>query len=205
MNGQPDRIAVEDLTEEMIARYTADGYTLAFTEDVMRRDLVEQGNAGDLPEATLPSGVTLATWDAATAPAFFAAYNASFSDRPGFPGWPEERWVEWTAGDPDFCPDLSWVALASAGADGAVGFITCGLETSSEAPLGFIIQVGTRPDWRGRGLASALMVRALQGFRADGRPAVLLDVNTNNPGARRLYERRGFTPLRRRGVFTRGG
>jgi mycothiol synthase len=194
-----ERIAVEDLNDEITARYTANGYTLAFAEDVMRRDLRD---VISLPEAALPSGVTLATWDVETAPSFFAAYSASFTDRPGFPGWPQERWVEWTAGDPDFRPDLSWVARAG---DEAVGFITCCLDTTGEAPLGFIIQVGTRPDWRGRGLAGALASRALRGFRADGRPAALLDVNTNNPGARRLYERLGFVAIRRRGVFERGG
>ncbi|HEX9039080.1 MAG TPA: GNAT family N-acetyltransferase [Ktedonobacterales bacterium] len=201
MSDQPetDRIAIEDLTDELAATYTAQGYTLAFTEDVMRRDVRD---TRDLPEATLPGGVSLAAWKPGTAPSFFAAYAAAFADRPGFPGWSQERWVEWTSDDPDFRPDLSWVALAP---PGPVGFITCCLDARGETPLGFIIQTGTRPDWRGRGLAGALVARALWGFREDGRTAVLLDVNTNNPGARRLYERLGFVAIRRRGVFTRGG
>lgn len=201
MSDQPpsDRVTIEDLTEEISARYLAEGYTLAFAEEVMRRDL---GDGRDLPEARPPEGVTLATWAPETRAAFFAAYSTSFAERPGFPGWSEETWVEWTAGDEDFRPDLSWVAQVGAE---PVGFVTCALDMRGEAPLGFIIQVGTRPNWRGRGLAGALITRALRGFHAEGRPAVLLDVNVNNPGARRLYERLGFTVIRRRGAFARGG
>jgi len=195
---ETDRITCEDLTAEISARYTAAGYTLAFAEDVMRRDL---SDARDLPEPALPPGVTLATWAPETRAAFFAAYSAAFADRPGFPGWSQERWVEWTSDDPDFRPHLSWVALAGAE---PVGFLTCAQDTRAATPTGFIIQTGSRPDWRGRGLATALVVRALLGCRGAGDTAVMLDVNVNNPTARRLYERLGFVTIRRRGVFQRG-
>lgn len=192
-----ERIAVEDLTNTIIADYMAQGYTLAFAEDVMRCELAD---ADDLASVSLPAGITQATWTAATIPTFFAAYSASFADRPGFPGWSQERWVEWTAGDADFCPDLSRVALANAE---PVGFITNALDTREEPTVGFIIQVGTHPDWRGRGLGGALVVQALHAWRDTGASAVNLDVNVNNPTARRLYERLGFRAVRRRGVFTR--
>lgn len=195
---ESDRVTCEDLTGEVTARYTAEGYTLAFAEDVMRRDTRD---LSDLPEPVPPAGVTLATWEAATVPAFYAAYAAAFAERPGFPNWSRERWVEWTADDPGFRPDLSWVALAGAA---PVGFITCGADTEAPTPSGFIIQVGARPGWRARGLATALVIRALLGWRDAGYPAVTLDVNVNNPDARRLYERLGFTIIRRRGVFQRG-
>lgn len=193
-----DRVTCEDLTDEIIARYTAEGYTLAFAEEVMRRGL---GAVSDLPEAALPDGVALAAWATETAPAFFAAYAAAFADRPGFPGWSQERWVQWTAGDADFRSGLSWVALADAE---PVGFLTCAQDTAAPTPTGFIIQTGTRPDWRGRGLATALVTRALRACRDAGYTAVTLDVNVNNPTARRLYARLGFVTMRRRGVFQRG-
>jgi mycothiol synthase len=192
-----ERLAIEDLTDAIIAEYTAQSYTLLFAEDVMRRELA---NADVLAPDNLPSGITLAEWTAETIPAFFAAYSASFADRPGFPSWTQERWAEWTAGDADFRPDLSWVALAG---DNPVGFITNAIDTREEPPAGFIIQVGTRPDWRGRGLGAALVVRALRAWREANVTAVNLDVNVNNPTARRLYERLGFHVVRRRGVFTR--
>jgi mycothiol synthase len=194
-----DRVTCEELTGEIIAHYAAEGYTLVFAEDVMRRDL---SDLSGLPEPAQPEGVTLATWTPDTIPTFFAAYSASFADRPGFPGWPEERWVEWTADDPDFRPGLSWVALAGAE---PVGFITTAEDSRESIPTGFIIQTGTRPDWRGRGLATALVTRALRAYQDAGYSAAVLDVNVNNPTARRLYDRLGFTAIRRRGAFQRGG
>jgi ribosomal protein S18 acetylase RimI-like enzyme len=199
-----DRVTCEDLTDEIVARYTAEGYMLSFAEDVMRRDLSglsDLSDLSDLPEPALPEKVMLATWTPDAISMFFTAYAAAFADRPGFPGWSQERWVEWTAGDPDFRPNLSWVALV--GAD-PVGFITCAEDTAAPTPTGFIIQTGTRPDWRGRGLASSLVTRALRGCRDAGYASAVLDVNVNNPTARRLYDRLGFTAIRRRGVFQRG-
>lgn len=194
-----DRAVCENLTDDVVAAHIARGYALAFAEDVMRFDTHHLSADVDAP---LPAGVALATWDESTTSDFFAAYVASFRERPGFPGWSRERWVDWTANDDGFRPDLTWVALAGVE---PVGFITCGADTAAETPTGYIIQVGVRPDWRGRGLARALMVRALAGWRDAGYPAVILDVNVNNPGARRLYERLGFTIIRRRGVFERQG
>ncbi len=194
---EDDRVACEELTDEIIARYAAEGYTLVFAEDVMRRDL---SDLSDLPELALPAGLTLATWTSDAIPAFFAAYAAAFADRPGFPGWTQERWVEWTSDDPDFRPNLSWVALAGAE---PVGFITCAEDSRESTPTGFIIQTGTRPDWRGRGLATALVIRALRGCRDAGYATAMLDVNVNNPTARRLYDRLGFAAIRRRGAFQR--
>ena len=194
-----DRVVCEDLTDEIVARYTAQGYTLVFAEDVMRHDL---SDLSDLPASALPTGVTLVAWTPEVVPAFFAAYAAAFADRPGFPGWSQEQWVAWTSGDPDFRPNLSWVALADTE---PVGFITCAEDSREPTPVGFIIQTGTRPDWRGRGLATALVVRALRDCRDAGYSAAMLDVNVNNPTARRLYDRLGFRVIRRRGAFQRGG
>lgn len=194
-----DRAVCENLTDDVMAALIARGYTLAFAEDVMRCDTRDLSAGVD---ASLPAGIVLATWGESTISDFFVAYVASFRERPGFPAWSRARWVEWTADDDGFRPDLTWVALAGAE---PVGFITCGADTAAETPTGYIIQVGVRPGWRGRGLARALMVRALAGWREAGYAAVILDVNVNNPGARRLYDRLGFTVIRRRGVFERQG
>ena len=55
-----------------------------------------------------------------------------------------------------------------------------------------------RRPWRGRGLATALLVRGMIAFRAAGMDAASLGVDTENPtGAVGLYERVGFTVNRR--------
>lgn len=54
-------------------------------------------------------------------------------------------------------------------------------------------QIGTRRGFRGRGIATALMVYALKHLQSDGIEAVRLFVDSENPtGAKRLYERLGF-------------
>jgi mycothiol synthase len=72
--------------------------------------------------AAIPSGrrLSLSPWDQAEPARFYAVYRAAFRDRPGFPGWPQARWVRWLSEDGDFRPE--WTLLATmGGAD--VGFI----------------------------------------------------------------------------------
>jgi aminoglycoside 6'-N-acetyltransferase len=48
------------------------------------------------------------------------------------------------------------------------------------------------PDWRGRGVGSALMRAAEDWARAHGAERMVLDLAANNSGAQRLYERLGY-------------
>jgi len=58
--------------------------------------------------------------------------------------------------------------------------------------------VGTLREWRGRGLATALMVRVMRLMRDAGMQDAKLDVDTENQtGAMGLYERLGFRPEHR--------
>jgi mycothiol synthase len=178
-------IMTESLTKAAAWLYERHGFTQQFAEDVMRRDL-----SVPLPDAPLPGGITLATWTPALAGQFFDAYQAAFRDRPGSPGWNAEEWIAWAAGDEDFRPDMSLLALH----DGRpVGFIVC-----AEA---WINQVGVRQEWRGRGIAAALVVEALRRFRAAGTQQVLLDVNVDNPSAAWVYARLGFDVVGRRARY----
>ncbi|GCE51354.1 GNAT family N-acetyltransferase [Thermosporothrix hazakensis] len=81
------------------------------------------------------------------------AYQAAFRERPGFPGWSEEQWGRWTADDPAFRPELSFLALI----DGrAAGFVTNA--DDEEAPQdGYLIQVGVHPDRRGQKIGLRLL------------------------------------------------
>jgi len=155
-----------------------------FAEDTMRADLT-----GAPPEVPLPAGFSLVDWSAATAGRFFAVYQAAFRDRPGFPGWPEHRWIEWIAGDAEFRPQWTMLAVDPTG---DAGFVACA--------EGWIVQVGVPPPWRGRQLGAALVVEALRRMRAAGRTEAWLDVHVDNP-ARQLYVRLGFTVIGRRGKY----
>jgi mycothiol synthase len=184
--GDPVTVETEGLTEGAARLFASRGLRQVFAEDVMRFDLSDEP-----PAVPLPVGVRLTVWTPELAARFFAVYEAAFRDRPGFPGWPAERWVVWTAGDDEFRPQWSVLATGPDGDD--AGFVTCA--------QGWIVQVGVVPSWRGRGLGAALMAEALHRMRADGATEVLLDVNADNPGAARLYAALGFTLIGRRAKF----
>jgi mycothiol synthase len=179
-------VETEALTEGARELFTRRGLRQTFAEDVRRFDLV----AAPPPAIALPDGVRVARWSAEVAGRFFAAYEAAFRDRPGFPGWPARQWIDWTSGDEEFRPE--WSLLATDPRAGDVGFVTCA--------EGWIVQVGVRPDQRGRRLGAGLVAEALRRMRAGGRAEALLDVNVDNP-AGALYERLGFAVIGRRARF----
>jgi ribosomal protein S18 acetylase RimI-like enzyme len=63
----------------------------------------------------------------------------------------------------------------------------------------WISQLGVVPRRRHVGLGRLLVEEGLRRLRDGGAEAVGLMVNTNNPEARRLYERLGFGQVGRRG------
>lgn len=175
-------VSAESLTDGAERLFADHGFEVLFVEAVMRLELSRAGFATSLPE-----GVTLQVWTPTRADRFFEAYAASFADRPGFPGWDEEMWIQWATADDGFSSDASFIAVAG---DEPIGFIVCARE--------WITQVGVQPAWRRRGVGSTLVNAALSEFRDAGARQVLLDVNTNNPAAVRFYERLGL-----RGRFAR--
>lgn len=58
-----------------------------------------------------------------------------------------------------------------------------------------LFQMWVAPEWRGRGVAAALLIDALGWARERGTQVVHLGVNNANAGALRLYERAGFQPI----------
>ncbi|MEU1286962.1 GNAT family N-acetyltransferase [Kitasatospora sp. NPDC005856] len=182
------RIAVETeaLTAEADALFRSRGLRQAFAEDVLRRSL-----EAALPEVPLPETVGIEEWDESNQGDFFEAYRSAFAERPGFPGWTEAQWVDWTAADDDFRPRYSLLARALDGSPAA--FVTCA--------QGFLIQIGTVPRWRGRGLGRGLATAALARMRAAGVEDVFLDVNVNNPASAALFRSLGFSPVARRARY----
>ena len=61
---------------------------------------------------------------------------------------------------------------------------------------GHVTQICVDPRFRGRGLAREMMRRALEALSAAGCRRATLTVTSENAGARRLYERMGFTTRR---------
>lgn len=178
-------VETESLSVEQAALFASRGLRQVFAEDVLRIDLASS------PEAPAwPDGTRLHTWSRATAPRFFAVYEASFRERPGFPGDPAETWIGDLEDDEEFRPD--WSVLAELPGVGDAGFVT--------AAVGWVDQVGVIPGARGRGLGAALTAEALSRLRAAGEPEAWLNVNVDNP-AKSVYLRLGFTEAGRRARF----
>lgn len=160
----------------------------------MRRDL-----AGALPGEPAVSGVRIVPYGAAFSEAVRDAHNAAFADHWSSEPLPAEDWERDVVGDPHFREDLSFIALAGDEVAGySVNYASEADWVASGIRDAWIGQLGVRRAWRGRGLATALLVRSMAAFRAAGMEAASLGVDTENAtGAVGLYERVGFAVNRR--------
>lgn len=192
---QPSTLRLHDeaVTETAHLDYNAQGFTRIFAEDVMRHD------PSKIALPTLPEGIILREWSDETAPAFYAAYVSAFSTRPVFNPQSQEDWIADHQDDPDFRADLSYVAIQN---DEPLGYVVSVISTARNIwgkRGGWIDQVGVIPAARGKGLASHLMLRAMQGMADTDH--ILLHVNVDNPTALRVYQHLGFTIAGRRARY----
>ena len=160
---------------------------------LMVADLAQLGEPADLP-----SGLDVGAFDPARSEAVRAAHNAAFAGYPN--GGPADRgsWEAYLLHAPHARHALSVVA-SDPGAGGEVAAYVLGHEY--DAPVSaragvtelHVPYLGTRPGYRGRGLATRLLGRTLHAARAAGYDTVSLDVDAENPtGALGVYERAGF-------------
>jgi ribosomal protein S18 acetylase RimI-like enzyme len=188
-DGRPQvlRIDFSDQRPAALARYERHGFSLAAAEDLLGRDLSQP-----IPDLTLPAPLRYVTWDPDRSAAFHAVYQAAFRERPGFPDWSEELWRGAFIEHAEFLAEHSLLVL-----DGTVGvaYVVCAVDDNPEAAASqaWINQIGVHPDYRSRRLGSVVLAEVLRRFRAAGFQQALLDVNVNNPRARRVYEQLGFT------------
>ncbi len=78
-----------------------------------------------------------------------------------------------------------------------IGFIVADLVPNHGQPLGHIKDLAVHPEYRGDGVGTALLRRGLTVLSGQSVRSVKLEVREGNAGARRLYSRFGFQPLRR--------
>lgn len=90
----------------------------------------------------------------------------------------------------NFVPQATWlIERRSADGDSYCGTVQ-GLRDLEGR--GAIQNLGVVPEHRGEGIGTALLIRALSGFRQAGIEIATLEVTAQNTGALRLYERFGF-------------
>lgn len=143
----------------------------------------------------LPAGVRVTQWlpefDASTCD----AYNEAFADHWGSLPRTQDMWQDVVTGSSQFRPDLSYLAVAD---DRVVAFCICEVDEDHNESFGvpevYIELVGTVRDSRGHGLASHLIVRAIEAAAAAGLEVATLGVDEmSHTNATAVYRRLGFT------------
>jgi mycothiol synthase len=175
--------------EAAVALYAAHGYRQARWFHGMTRDLTAA-----LPEIPAPAGVQIVGFTPERAQDALLVRNEAFRDHWGSTDDTAEQWahfLEYSA----FRPALSFLAYAGQEPLGIIFGLEYDAYTAATGTRDMYIPlVGTRRAGRKRGIASALLARALAGARTAGFATASLGVDADSPsGALGLYERAGFT------------
>lgn len=184
------RIYVDEHRTDARDMIAALGYTPLRWYVGMRRDL-----STALPEITLPAGITIEPYDPGREDEVRVTHNESFAvDHFGSsPYGPEEWRVDVLEGD-KHRPDWSFIAVHD---DQVIGYTFSGAYDQDWEPQGYTEGwtdlVSVRREWRGLGVAGALLTRAMESFHEAGLEYAGLDVDVENPtGALGTYTRLGY-------------
>jgi mycothiol synthase len=153
----------------------------------------------DEDAGTTPAGVHIRTFETGRDErTLHEVTEASFADHWGFRPVPYETYEAGMYGAEAWDPSLAYLAEV----DGQVVGHLVALSFEGEA---YIAELGVVPNYRGRGIAKALLRRSFAALEGRGHDEVRLGVDAQNPtGAVALYESVGMTPLRMYDVFDLG-
>ncbi|MGH2504865.1 MAG: GNAT family N-acetyltransferase [Ktedonobacterales bacterium] len=159
-----------------------DGYAVARVFWVMRVSLEEEPAA-----PSLPAGLRLRAFvPGQDERAVFETVEAAFAEHWGHTPREFEEWLSFSR-RADFDPAL-WLLVETA--DGAIPAVALGTMRTDHV---WINTVGTLHEWRGQGLANALLRAAFRACWQKGMRVVALGVDSQNPtGATHLYEAAGM-------------
>jgi mycothiol synthase len=169
------------------------GYQVVRYYNEMHRPL-----SAPLPEAPLDHGLELVPMEPGLSEALRLAHNQVFADHWGSEPRDEESWG-FVVNDPLARPDLSAVVLESHTGEIA-GYQLASYDPDNTVARGFsegyTDLLGVRREFRGRGIAQALLADAMRRFAAAGLDKASLDVDSENPtGAMALYRKMGYAPV----------
>ncbi|WP_433248412.1 GNAT family N-acetyltransferase [Streptosporangium sp. CA-135522] len=147
------------------------------------------------PATGLPGGLRIVPYREDMEEAARQVRNLSFADHWGSVPHTPESWKSSIVGVQAFRPEGSFLAQEESGKIVAV-LLTHYFEADTEVTgvrEAWVQIIGTLREWRGRGVAGALLAHALTEFRAQGYGKAGLGVDAANPtGALGLYTRAGF-------------
>jgi mycothiol synthase len=171
------------------ALYAAHGYRQVRWFHGMTKDLVAA-----LPDIPAPDGVEIAGFTPERSQDALLVFNEAFRDHWGSTENNAEQWAHHTR-EKAFRPAFSFLAYAGREPLGVIIGYEYDAATAATGRRDLHIPlIGTRRAGRKRGIASALLFRALAEAKADGLTTASLGVDADSPtGALGLYERAGFT------------
>jgi GNAT superfamily N-acetyltransferase len=88
---------------------------------------------------------------------------------------------------------VSTIALVAGDPAGGIALVTLRPNVWYDGPVALLDELYVRPDLRGRGTGTALLGRACDIVRERGARLFEVNVDEGDAGARRFYERHGFT------------
>lgn len=158
----------------------------------------------DIPELALPDGIDVRPVEPDQMRAIVAAHHECFRGEWDFSEIDEREFTH-IIDDPYRDESLWQVAWDG---DTIVGQVKPFINHDENAERGYLRgyteYISTHHDYRNRGIAGALLARALAAIRDRGMTEAVLGVDTNNPGgAFQLYTRLGFELQTYEAVYTR--
>lgn len=156
--------------------------------------------SASIPQADLDEGLEFAEFSPEISEQIRLAHNDAFRDHWGSEPRDRESW-RFATGHPDFRPEWSMAVVDRATGEVA-GYHMASLDLNFAAKHGYsegyTELLGVRSQWRGRGMAPAILAEAMRRYKADGIEHAGLQVDTLNPsGALGLYEALEYRPTRR--------
>ena len=180
------------------------------TSNIAQRDLLGSAGMGaerwsfimgtpldDLPPPpTVPEGFGIRTYDQSMDEAVREAHNRAFRDYPNFTPWSRTTWEHFVTRSRSFRPQLTFVVVLEGSGEIAAYLNTAEFDADLEATgrrEAYVAQIGTLPEHRHKGLATALLGHSLPAYRDAGFQEAALSVDSENPtGALGIYQRAGF-------------
>ena len=160
----------------------------------MRIDLDDQ-----LPEPEWPDGLKPRNLYTGEEERVYEAHQDAFADHWDYHRYSFEDWREFNVDRHSFDPSLWWLVEDG---DELAAISLNAWHFSGDPQYGWIHVLGVRPQWRKRGLATALLHHSFRDFRERGATRVGLGVDgESTTGAVRLYERVGMRPVRRNDTY----
>jgi ribosomal protein S18 acetylase RimI-like enzyme len=188
------------------ALFKSRGFTIERYEFTMEIRLAERESG----KTHVPDGFTLLTYDDALSEEYRETHNSAFvPDHPGSTIQTVESWPHVIGtGTSSFEQELSF-GLRDSKTGTLAGYLFSRCYEATTAATGrrdlYLNYIGTRREYRKRGVASTLINAAVDGAAARGFDTASLHVYADNPsGALGVYQRLGFSARQKLNIYKRG-